>query len=67
MATVLLDDTDPIDAIALEYRDEMRAVKVRGGFYGSTASKALWQDSKISEDFLTTERRKKRFASAKKP
>lgn len=66
MAVVALDDTDPVDAIVLAYREEMNAVRARGGFYGSTQSKAVWQDSKPTEDFLTTERRRKVVAKSGK-
>lgn len=64
MAVVALDDTDPIDAKALAYREEMQAAKSRGKFYGSTSAEAIWQDGRISDHILTTKRRQKSVAMA---
>lgn len=63
MATVALDDSDPIDAIALAYREEMKARESEGGFWGSVASRATWQHGKPAQDTVTTERHRKRVAS----
>lgn len=68
MAVVSLDDSDPIDAIALEYRNEMRSAEARGNFHGSVASEAIWNGSRRpAEDALTTKHRKKRVATAQRP
>jgi hypothetical protein len=66
MAIVALDDSDPIDAVLLDYRAEMRARRDEGAFWGRTEHEAVWQNSQVVDDTTTVRRKRKRLARIRK-
>ncbi len=63
MAIITLDDSDPVDAIALAYRDEMNARRSEGAFFGAVSSETLYQHGDVAEWDVITRRRQKRVAA----
>ncbi len=66
MAAITLDDSDPVDAAALAYRDEMNLRRAEGAFWGSTSAEAIWQHGQITERGVGMKRRNKIVASVAK-
>lgn len=65
MAIVSLDDSDPVDAAALAYRDEMNLRRAEGAFWGSTTAEAIWQHGQITEKQVGMNRRQKTVATTR--